>query len=162
MQTSVVEHTPVIAPVEKPVILVKPSLPTPSTSPLSSGRVPSPETFSQWTDLPKEAHHKRGQIFARTHQVMRHKTDRMLVNASRGYEREGHVPTNFTQPPLLKRRYSLDIVTKNWRKKYNFHTSHLRGWAAEDIEVSLSSIIPNPPDQQIVDGLASHSRLKHW
>jgi hypothetical protein len=53
---------------------------------------------------------------------MRQKTNTMLVIASRGYKRAGHLPTRMTAPPMLQRRYSIEVSispkgpTSHWTK----------------------------------------------
>lgn len=95
---------------------------TPSTSTSSEPpRAPSPPkgkvcakwTDDKWSGVAKEAHYKRTQVFGRTRQMMRDKSRNMIVMASRGYGRSGHVPTKFTKPRLHKRRYSVDVLTLN-------------------------------------------------
>lgn len=59
----------------------------------------------------KEAHDKRGKIFGNTRQMMALHSHTMHMIASRGFERAGPLPTAATQRPLLKRRYSVDVLT---------------------------------------------------
>ncbi|KAL5116418.1 hypothetical protein ACEQ8H_005654 [Pleosporales sp. CAS-2024a] len=70
-----------------------------------------------WTDrakVAKDAHYKRSRIFSKTRQMILHRTPNMVISATRGYQRAGYVPTKTTAPPLLKRRYSVDVITPDW------------------------------------------------
>lgn len=112
------------------------------TTPLTSAspetpHAPSPnDAFSKWANVAKEAHYKRAHIFGRTRQMMRLKSHSMLVTGSRGYARSGHVPTKHTEPRLLRRRYSVDVLTVDGYEK--------RAWnkmeKTEEIEVSLTAL----------------------
>lgn len=109
-----------------PESLLKVEVPvaTESTLPVTSGtapafeRAPSPISFDNWgsrIDVAKDAHYKRARIFGKTRQTMRQRTCKMIVHASRGFQRSEYVPTKKTAPPLLKRRYSIDVITRDWK-----------------------------------------------
>ncbi|CAO2653088.1 Nn.00g024990.m01.CDS01 [Neocucurbitaria sp. VM-36] len=92
------------------------TLPTPANSTQSSEGASSPLTYGNFparTKDAKDAHFKRGQIFTKTRQMMRCRTNNMVVAASRGHQRAGYLPTKPTRPPLYKRRYTTDILTKS-------------------------------------------------
>ncbi|KAF2824935.1 hypothetical protein CC86DRAFT_420308 [Ophiobolus disseminans] len=118
----------VFSPAEETSTAERPALPTPSTS-SASEKAPSPTAADKWTRVDKTAHYKRARIFPQTHQKLGHQTTKMLVTASRGYERAAYLPTRATMPPLLKRRYSVDVVTKNCGEPFR------GGWKAEHIQM---------------------------
>ena len=114
--------------------VAEPALLTPLTSAPASERAPSPDTFDKWTNVAKDAHYKRAHIFGRTRQMMRHKTNKMLVTASRGFERAGYLPTKSTVPRMFKRRYSIDVNTMGWNNEFK------KGWKiTHDTEVCSTS-----------------------
>lgn len=87
---------------------------TPSSTAPSSCRAPSPLTFENFPSRvydAKDEYVQRGKLYTKTRQMMRSNNGRVSVVASRGYQREAHVPTQRTQPALLKRRYSVDVNT---------------------------------------------------
>lgn len=63
-------------------------------------------------DSLKAAHKKRGNIYGKTRQMMDLGTRLMHVIASRGFERAGPLPTEPSQRPMRKRRYSIDVTTQ--------------------------------------------------
>jgi hypothetical protein len=94
--------------------------------------VPSPLTFDNWNKHAKNAnikdakgaHYKSGRIFDKTRQQIRHNTRKMRVLSCRGFQRARYVPTKTTKRPLLERRYSVDVSTKDWdkdSKSYDFN-----------------------------------------
>lgn len=114
---------------------IAPAMPTPATTAPSSERVHSPITFENFPariKSAKDAHYKRGNIFAKTRQMLRSQTTKTIVVSARGHERAGYVPMMRTRPALHKRRYSVDIVTKNWNDWKQL------GWEqSESVEVRL-------------------------
>ncbi|CAI9636864.1 unnamed protein product [Alternaria burnsii] len=92
--------------------------PTPSTVAPSSDRTPSAlQIFESRSNQARQEHLRRTKIFHKTRRSMMCQTYRMLVFASRGFER-GSLPTRQTKPPLLKRRHSIDVNTiKNWETR---------------------------------------------
>jgi len=49
-------------------------------------------------------HYKRSYILNRTRQMMRYQSDKVLILASRGYERAGYLPTRSTMPHVHESR----------------------------------------------------------
>jgi hypothetical protein len=109
--------------------------PSPSTSPASSVRAPSPLSFANFPDRLglREAgiatHFRLAQPFTRTRQTMRTITGKLSIIASRGYPRTDHAPTRPTKPSLRHRRYSVDVLTRNW------DSDSRHGWKQEFPEV---------------------------
>ncbi|KAH7351455.1 hypothetical protein BKA66DRAFT_575549 [Pyrenochaeta sp. MPI-SDFR-AT-0127] len=94
-----------------------PALYTPSNTAPSPDRALSrliSQSFPGQNKDAKHTHYKRGRIFVKTQQRMQMKTKKMSVIASRGHGRANYVPSRRTRPPLLKRRYSIEVITKNW------------------------------------------------
>ncbi|KAF1935192.1 hypothetical protein EJ02DRAFT_75709 [Clathrospora elynae] len=88
--------------------------PTPATTAPLSERAPSPlDKFLRLSRSAIADHYKRATIFGQTREIMFCRTRRMCLTASRGFQR-GNVPTKRTTPPLLKRRYSIDVSTSDW------------------------------------------------
>jgi hypothetical protein len=89
------------------------ALPTPATTAPPSDRAPSPTPalFTLGRSAVAE-HFKRARIFPKTRELMRYSSFTTSMIASRGFER-GTLPMRQTTPPLLKRRYSIDVNTVN-------------------------------------------------
>lgn len=89
-----------------------------STAAPSSSRTPSAlQIFESRSNQARQEHFRRTKIFHKTRCSMMCQTKRMLVFASRGFER-GSLPTRQTKPPLLKRRHSIDVnTTENWETR---------------------------------------------
>ncbi|EUC32319.1 hypothetical protein COCCADRAFT_99000 [Bipolaris zeicola 26-R-13] len=65
--------------------------------------------------IAKHARFELCKIYENTRHSMRYKTLKMFVIGSRGFERARLLPTRQTRPPLLKRRYSIDVnTTGDW------------------------------------------------
>jgi hypothetical protein len=65
--------------------------------------------------------------YKRTRQMMRGKTGSVTILAARGFERHGHAPTKKTTPPLLKRRYSIDVQVAGkagWKDDFEVGHTH--------------------------------------
>ena len=73
----------------------------------------------------------------------------MRVTASRGHHRLGYAPTRLTRPALLSRRYSIDVVTKNWDDWQG------RGWDEDD----LMEVCSLSHDQKQATSTSDHSRF---
>jgi hypothetical protein len=75
-------------------------------------------SLSRLPHTAKDAHFKRSRVYDLTKASIRQHTATMLVHASRGFRRDGLVPTerfvNTGQPALRRRRYSIDVVTDAW------------------------------------------------
>ncbi|KAL1797844.1 hypothetical protein ACET3X_004450 [Alternaria dauci] len=110
--------------------------PTPSTTAPSSGRAPSAlQVFESRSNQARQEHFRRTKIFHKTRSAMVCQTNKMLVFASRGFERK-HLPTRRTKPPLLKRRYSIDVnTTKEWG------TQKSDSW--QDVDTKVSKLQPH-------------------
>lgn len=90
----------------------QPCVITPSTTAPSSDRAVSPITFDKFPSRgksAKDAHYKRAQIYSKSREMVYHKTNQLAIIASRGFQR-GYLPTKRTKPPLLRRRYSIDVL----------------------------------------------------
>lgn len=96
---------------------VIPALLTPSPSASSPDRIPT-SANGEWTEKSRADNHKRARPYSRTRQMIRHRTDKMVVTASRGFGRAGYPPTKVTKPAMHARRYSVDVVTSGWESKY--------------------------------------------
>lgn len=66
------------------------------------------ERFYRQSKLAKHAYWRLSKIFEKTRTKMFHKSYNSFIMASRGFDR-GMLPTRRTKPPLLKRRYSVDV-----------------------------------------------------
>ncbi|EUC49433.1 hypothetical protein COCMIDRAFT_63191, partial [Bipolaris oryzae ATCC 44560] len=87
--------------------------------------------------------------FENTRHSMRYKSFRMFMIGSRGFERANLLPTRQTRPPLLKRRYSIDVnTTENWG------TCFAMDWEETDIRC--------PPRQYKSLDLEPLPILFHW
>ena len=97
-----------------------PGSPTPSSTARPSDRALSRLELFEWRSKGAiHKHYKGTDIFHKTRSSMRYQSRRMLIFASRGFER-GVLPTRQTKPPLLKRRHSIDAnTTKNWKMQNN-------------------------------------------
>ncbi|EOA90235.1 hypothetical protein ACJQWK_07644 [Exserohilum turcicum] len=118
--------------------------PTPATRAASSDKTNSlSQKFDNQSKITKNAYLKPQQIYEKTRSIMRMNTYRTLLVASRGFARGG-LPTRRTKPPLLTRRYSIDVNTVN-----NWGTSSAVDWGVDQPEYEsqdpvLSTHIPVP------------------
>lgn len=88
-------------------------IPPPSTA-VSINSAGSGSKLENFPVRDKALKHKRydsGRIYKKTRQFIYHKTNRMVVIASRGYKRTGYVPMKKTHPRFKQRRYSIDVTT---------------------------------------------------
>ncbi|KAG9191177.1 hypothetical protein G6011_09265 [Alternaria panax] len=117
--------------------------PTPSTTTPSFGCTTSTlEIFESRRNQAILEHYKRTKIFHKTRSSMVHQTKKMLVSASRGFER-GALPTRRTRPPLLKRRYSIEVnTTKDWEIQKYACWSH---WNVKQDPLWPRSLETEPP-----------------
>jgi hypothetical protein len=168
---------PSTPPTDKTLTTMEPGLPTPSSSTSASDRALSLGTSNRWevhatrarVKRAKAAHIKSAHIFTQTRQMMRYKTWKMFLIASRGHERTGYVPTKQTTPALRKRRYSIDVNTADWENQ------HVLDWAyGPDAKVrcsisytgqslgatasqARSTVLQFPPDSSPVTGAVSQN-----
>ncbi|KAL6709255.1 hypothetical protein ACN47E_001662 [Coniothyrium glycines] len=100
---------------------------SPSYSP-NSTLVASSTTFENFPDRCPEAaaarskFHASAQIFGNTRDMMGFHGTNMSIFATRGFPRSGYLPSKKTTPPLLARRYSIEVLTKRpdratWREQ---------------------------------------------
>ncbi|KAI0583050.1 Peptidase-C48 domain-containing protein [Pyrenophora tritici-repentis] len=125
------------------------ALPTPSSTQMTSSRVSLSLECSQDAI---DAHYKRMKgIYGKTRHLMRTRTKRMSLVASRGFQR-GSLPTRRTKPPLRKRRYSVDVNTaQNWQQEnplqdYSMLDVQRQNHETDAVPLSTTVIdaIPNP------------------
>jgi hypothetical protein len=77
-------------------------------------------SLSRLPHIAKDTHFKRSRIYNRTKASIRQHTGTMLIHASRGFQRDGMVPTqqfvSTEQPAVRRRRYSVDVIVDGWNK----------------------------------------------
>ncbi|KAJ5058376.1 hypothetical protein J3E72DRAFT_376829 [Bipolaris maydis] len=84
------------------------------TRPFGQLVAPLAKFFNQ-SRIAKYTRFERSKIFKNTRHTMHCKTFTMFMLGSRGFERAKLLPTRQTRPPLLKRRYTIDVnTTEDW------------------------------------------------
>jgi hypothetical protein len=93
--------------------------PTPSNSaPPSDRAISLQDIFQTYNKEGIREHEMQTQIFSKTRSSFVFHGDKILITSSRGFER-GLLPTRQTKPPLLKRRYSVDVnITRDDKEQY--------------------------------------------
>ncbi|KAF2125767.1 hypothetical protein P153DRAFT_399908 [Dothidotthia symphoricarpi CBS 119687] len=139
---------PIPAPEQSAATSVSPSGPhMPTTYNGSSVKAPSPlinERLATQLRSARVKYYSRTHVFSKTRQMMSGKTEKMFVIASRGFERAEHVPTKWTTPPLLKRRHSIDVTTKDWgqRSRTGWFVDFTSPPAAEPLTAECKELEP--------------------
>ncbi|KAH6876121.1 hypothetical protein BKA58DRAFT_467808 [Alternaria rosae] len=114
---------------------VPPPLPKPDTAMLL------PDQAVSFIDISESLAERNMQsnIFSKTRESIKYQGARVLIISSRGFQRE-HLPTKQTRPPLLKRRYSVDVnTTTDWERE----TDH---W---EFVLSQTYDIPELPSKEV-------------
>jgi hypothetical protein len=76
-----------------------------------------------------------------TLQMMRATSTTMDLTASRGFQREGLVPTRQTKPSMRSRRYSIDVSTgKNWGKDHRAYLTTFNGYYDSRVSSNSSTL----------------------
>lgn len=110
-----------------------PTAHTTATTARSSDQVVSPlAKFDNRSRIAKHARFELCKIYENTRHSMRYKTLKMFVIGSRGFERARLLPTRQTRPPLLKRRYSIDVNTTG-----DWGTCFAMNWKETEITVRM-------------------------
>ena len=112
--------------------LESPKARTTATTTRSSDQVVSPIAKYNQLRIAKHERFELSKIFENTRHSMRYKTYRMFMLGSRGFERANLLPTRQTRPPLLKRRYSIDVNTSEY-----WGTCFAMDWKETEIKVRI-------------------------
>jgi hypothetical protein len=109
--------------------------PTPSNSaPPSDRAISLPEIFQTCNKEAIREHEMQSHIFSETRSSFVFQANKILVTSSRGFER-GLLPTRRTKPPLLKRRYSVDVnIIRDGEERY---------WSPNTFEVNKLQLHPH-------------------
>ncbi|KAI4960830.1 hypothetical protein J4E86_002455 [Alternaria arbusti] len=123
--------TPPVTPPHTPSMDEEPQSPSSSVSsdwwtelgvpppPPKPHTVMSPDRAVSFKDISESLAKRNMQrnIFSKTRESMSYQGHGILVLSSRGFQRE-HLPTKQTRPPLLKRRYSIEVnTTTEWEQQ---------------------------------------------
>ncbi|KAI4920187.1 hypothetical protein J4E90_002327 [Alternaria incomplexa] len=123
--------TPPVTPPHTPSMDEEPQSPSSSVSsdwwtelgvpppPPKPHTVMSPDRAVLFKDISESLAKRKMQrnIFSKTRESMSYQGHGILVLSSRGFERD-HLPTKQTRPPLLKRRYSVEVnTTTGWEQQ---------------------------------------------
>ena len=123
--------TPPVTPPHTPFMDEEPQSPSSSVSsdwwtelgvpppPPKPHTVMSPDRAVSFKDISESLAKRNMQrnMFSKTRESMSYQGHGILVLSSRGFERE-HLPTKQTRPPLLKRRYSVEVnTTPGWEQQ---------------------------------------------
>ncbi|KAI4665411.1 uncharacterized protein J4E78_002872 [Alternaria triticimaculans] len=172
--------TPPVTPPHTPSMDEEPQSPSSSVSsdwwtelgvpppPPKSNRVMSPDRAVSFTDISESLAKRKMQrnILSKTRGLIKYQAAKIFIISSRGVQRE-NLPTRQTRPPLLKRRYSVDVnTTTEWEQETNhwgFALSQVNNhqkpyFSGHFTDVTKTFNIPELPCKE-VDPLPA---LTHW